>query len=258
MSPQQRVFEHWAPAGAPWATWAKPVLFAKMPAILTPVWDAHPSRPALFDVSWSPAAAQRVAIVVDLPGAQSVNAGLALAQRGYRPVPLFNCVPGPLAAWPMVAIEAVPIMEALWRGATYLDQLNLVYEAPPAFLLDSNRRAKSAPPPGGFDNRWVVLPQDFPSVTFLLSQNVRSALLVQDQPGQPREDLAHVLRRWQDGGVAIESIAVAPGAHPHPMALRVNKPPMFRSIFYLLLATFGLRRSSAGGFGSVVPMPSSG
>jgi hypothetical protein len=37
----------------------------------------------------------------------------------------------------------------------------------------------------------------------------------------------------------------------------VAKPKRFRSIWYRLLAIAGLRRNSAGGFGSVVPQPSS-
>ena len=31
MSPQQQLYDRWAPEGAVWSTWVKPVLFAKMP-----------------------------------------------------------------------------------------------------------------------------------------------------------------------------------------------------------------------------------
>src|SRR5688500_3725879 len=258
MTPQQQLYERWAPEGATWSTWVKPVLFAKMPDVAAPVDGTH-SPPAPFDVSWAPPAGDRVAVVVDLPGADSVNAGLALAPRGYRPVPLYNVVPGPTALNAPAAIAAIdvgPVMNALWRGGDALAQLNLPYDAPPAFLLDARRTPSSAPKPGSFDNRWVVLPQDFPSAPFLLSHGIRRALLVQDISGQPRSDLAHVLRRWQDAGVVIDAISLGAGAGVHVATLDVAKPKMFKWMLYALAATMGLRRSSAGGFGSLVPMPS--
>ena len=254
MSPQQQLYDRWAPEGAVWSTWVKPVLFAKMPDV-TALLDGTHSAPAPFDVSWAPPVSERVAIVVDLPGADSVNAGLALAGQGYRPVPLYNVVPGPPTLAAPSAVDVGPVMGALWRGGDALEQLNLPYDAPPAFLLDSRRLASGAPRPGGFDNRWVVLPQDFPSATFLASQGIRRAVLVQDNAGQPRSDLAHVLRRWQDGGIVVDGLSPAPDARP--ARLDVAKPRMFKWMLYALAATIGLRRSSAGGFGSIVPMPSS-
>src|SRR5947209_18025924 len=81
---REELFDAWAPAGASWSDWAKPVLFAHWPRPLPAVADVPPP-----DLSWVPPAADRVALVVDLPGAASVHLGLALAAAGYRPVPLF-------------------------------------------------------------------------------------------------------------------------------------------------------------------------
>ena len=84
-------------------------------------------------------------------------------------------------------------------------------EAPPAFLLDSRRfpRGKAASP-GQFDNRWMVFPQDFPSGKLLLSRGLRRAVVVREGPLM--DDLAHVLRRWQEAGVRIEEkVATEPG-----------------------------------------------
>jgi hypothetical protein len=105
-----------------------------------------------------------------------------------------------------------------------------------------------------FDNRWVVLPQDFPSGTFLKANGIDRVLLLHDRDGQPREDLAHVLLRWQEAGVAIA--AARPGGAA--AELRVARPSRFRAAWYALLVTFGLRPNSAGGFGSIIPMPSPG
>ena len=104
-------FALWAPDGAYWSQWAKPVVFASAPALLDepepalPVLD-YPALPRTFDPT---------AIVVDLPGAQSVLVGLALAERGFRPVPLFNGTSGPN---PVIAVE--PIEHALGTGAAVL------------------------------------------------------------------------------------------------------------------------------------------
>src|SRR5688572_17723477 len=97
MTPQQQLYDRWAPEGSIWSTWVKPVLFAKMPDVTAPLDGSH-SAPAAVDVNWAPPAGDGVAIVVDLPGADSVNTGLALATRGYRPVPLYNVVPGPTSS----------------------------------------------------------------------------------------------------------------------------------------------------------------
>ena len=50
------------------------------------------------NLSWSPAIDEKVAVVLDLPGAEGVRVGLELAARGYRPVPLYNAVPLPFTA----------------------------------------------------------------------------------------------------------------------------------------------------------------
>jgi hypothetical protein len=73
---------------------------------------------------------------------------------------------------------------------------------------------------------------------------------------EPAEDLAHVLRRWQDGGLVIEALDVASGAQPAPIS--VDEPPWYRAAWQRVLAIFGLRRNWRGGFGGVVPQPSHG
>jgi hypothetical protein len=40
--------------------------------------------------------------------------------------------------------------------------------------------------------------------------------------------------------------------------LRVNRPSNFKTLWYRALAMMGLRRNSAGGFGSVIPELASG
>lgn len=233
-------FEVWAPDNATWSAWAKPVLFAQEPNMPETTADAAPPPLALPEL-WT-----AESVVVDLPGAEAVAAALALASRGFRPVPLFNGTSGPN---PVVDVE--PVRKALASGADALAQMSLAPDAKPAFLLDSRRMSsRSALEPGRYDNRWIVLPQDCPSGLALVSRGIRQATLVQ-RGGTVAEDLAHVLRRWQDAGVRIALVDL--GGDAMARALDVPRPSWFRWIWYSALAIAGLRRSYVGGFGAAIP-----
>jgi len=247
------LFEVWAPRGAVWSRWAKPVLFAEMGTVTDFGVEEGP-LPALN----LPADPGR-AVVLDLPGADSVQLGLSLARDGCRPVPLFNSTPGP--AGPPgggAVIDLRPVMEWLMRGQRYLPQAALADDSPPAFLLDSRRQqVEPRPAPGRFDNRWLVIPQDFPSAGLLKSRGIERAVLVQEGGrAQPSEDLAHVLLRWQEGGIGLSLLDRQSAGEPQ--ALQVERPSRFKALWYCALASIGFRRNSAGGFGAVVPRPSSG
>jgi hypothetical protein len=253
-----QLFEVWAPEESVWSRWAKPALFAGDAPVLAaqpaaPLMPVHSTdvQPGAYDPgsldTWT-------AFVVDIPGDRSVEIGMALARTGYRPVPLFN------TAYHVAAIVPVEaILRRLRDGADELQGLAIPTDAPPVFLLDSQRLAPATPPqPGRFDNRWAVFPQDFPSANFLLSNNIRRVVVLQEDrlQGAPRSDLAHALLRWQQGGVEI--YVQDPDGNMSPQPIQVTKPSSFRSLFYRALTLAGLRRSSAGGFGSVIPIPSSG
>ena len=174
-----------------------------------------------------------------------------LCRRGYRPVPLYNGAPGVNAAVPVG-----PIINALDAAAESLKPIALPPGAPPAFLLDLDRFAGSrVMSPGVFDNRWWAFPQDFPSANLLLSRGFRTCLLIQPAAGQPHEDLAHVLLRYQQAGLVILSGGVD-NASTAPIT--IAKPSHFRRFWYRALVLEGLRRNSAGGFGAVIPVPGSG
>src|SRR5690348_3529687 len=85
------LFSIWAPDDSPWSPWSKPVLFSYFDDPLSQIAVTEASG----DVSWCPPPDQKAMLVLDLPGAEGVLAGVALALRGYRPVPLYNAVPLP-------------------------------------------------------------------------------------------------------------------------------------------------------------------
>ena len=261
---REQVFQAWAPDGARWSPWAKPVVFAHLAD------DAMAAATLAYmpeyapDLSWLPPADGTTALVVDLPDAQGVLFGLRAADRGYRPVPLYNAVPapaigGPLGAGAGVVVDMSGIVAALRAGAEELQHLRLEWESPPVFLLDARRRTGArAPTPGVFDNRSVSFPTDFPSANTLLAAGVQRVIFVQSAQGdaQPQADVAHTLRRWQDAGITLltHSADLAEPLRP----LTVGKPPWYGYVWHGLLARLGLKRNPLGGFGGFIPVPSSG
>ncbi len=245
----EECFAAWAPDGVPWSQWAKPSLFVQFAASIPR--DGEDGQWSTKDVSWIADARGQTAVVIDLPGAESVIIGLALARRGYRPIPLFNTCLGPAAVVPNDAIAS--LLEA---GAREMRTTRLPVDAPPAFLLDSQRlRPTVTPSAGKLDNRWVVFPQDFPSANYLRSRGIGEVLLIHDAPA-PQEDLAHVLLRWQQGGLHILAVDAKERGRPREMVVKI--PSLFRRAWYRALAIAGLRRNQSGGFGSVIPIPSQG
>lgn len=253
MNPSE-LYKLWAPEDSIWSNWAKPVLFADRMFVgdeppQTTQWQS-------LNVTWAPASESGTAVVLDLPGADAVWYGMALSQRGYQPVPLYNGVRGP-AVGPFEMVHVDAIVKALHEVGEPLAKLQLPSNAPPVFLLDNNRLAGGfMADPGRFDNRWWVFPQDFPSANFLLAHGIRSVVLGQNRTSGPHRDLAHVLLRWQEAGIGILACDVNVEAQPTP--LLVQRPNNFRALWYQALVLAGLRRNSAGGFGAVVPQPSSG
>lgn len=142
-------------------------------------------------------------------------------------------------------------MAALAAGADALSAARLPPSAPPAFLLDSRRfpRGRTAEP-GKLDNRWMVFPQDLPSGNLLLASGLGRAVVLREDALM--DDLAHVLRRWQEGKVRIEEKLANESGPPRPV--EVPRPFRYRHMWYRALAVLGLGRNDAGGFGMRVPL----
>lgn len=242
-----RVFEMWAPDDCVWSPWVKPALFAQDDGVAELVL----AEPAVRRVPWLETKREQTALILDLPGDQSVELGLELSQLGYRPVPLFNTTRGDDATLDVRRLQGL-----LFAGAPLVAQRELPKLAPPAFLLDSDRRKGHVPPnPGKFDNRWVVFPQDFPSANRLREHGISRVVVWQRKGNEPADDLAHVLLRFQEQGIAILLLTADGSTEPLPM--QVRRPPWYRSLLERLYVGAGFRANSAGGFGGQIPMPSS-
>src|SRR5262245_44061734 len=267
---REAIYDAWAPPRGAWSLWVKPVLFGHMPErsdakaeYPTPLqwaWDVFgevtESLPAEIEkllqdvpVDWAPAASENVMIVLDLPEDKSIRFGLALAGRGYRPVPLFNGCAGPSEL-----IDQRPILRGLRIGAAYLAGLKLPDNAPPVFLLDDRRQSLPRPLRAGMlDNRWRVFAEDFPSVQVLRERKISRGVLI-----QPHEDLGEILRMWQQGGIELEVRYLSALNTRHPLV--VPRIPWYRRWWHRFLSRFGVgpEYRPRDGFGYIVREPRHG
>jgi hypothetical protein len=276
------IFAVWAPEGAVWSPWVKPVLFAHMdPEIEASAMPPFPPvqhwREILDHAVAVPhgeapyrsvASPRDVAVVVDLPGASSVEAGLDLADLGFRPVPLYNAVPGPWASavdWRQGSehsrssnslVDVIPIVRALATGASALTGRRLPLDAPPAFLLDANRGPSLstwAESSGRFDNRSMCSTTDFPSAEVLLRSGVRRIVLTQASGSSAASDVASTLGTWKKGGLDIQLHRLDRGGLEH---FKVGSS-LARFVVQLFRRAT-LRPHPLGGFGATIPKPSAG
>jgi len=266
----EELYALWAPADSAWSPWVLPVPFAQLVCPET----SPPAEFPEFHLDWlSDSGVDDSAVVVDLPGGDAIYYGLRLLTRGYRPVPVIDGSPGPeLSFQSSFGLPSAPgspgrsastvdmreLLRALCLGATKLKDGELQSNAPPAFLLDSKRMTVDPfSVDGAFDNRWMTFPQDFPSSLFLRDRGIRKVIYIHDRfVPQPPDDLAHILLRWQEDGISIESKSARFG--DAPVRIQVNRPSRFRALWYRALAVLGLRRNDSGGFGGYAPSASGG
>lgn len=248
---KDEIYRVWAPSDAPWSRWVKPVLFSFMDSRF----DVRQPAVTQFNTDWAPSPGQAV-IIVDLPGEEGVLWGVQLARLGYQPIPLYNALPFPPsekmypATRPECTVDVVPILTALYRETAALKEIRMAADAPPAFLLDSDRRfARKDPEPGIFDNRSVCFSTDFPSAEFLSSRQITQAIVFQ-RGSRVAGDLLLVLLDWQKAGIQLLRKDPMDAGPPKPVV--VEPPSILRRLWYRISVALTLRRGELGGFGSIV------
>jgi hypothetical protein len=224
------------------------------------VFEVRSAISIVFDGEWVPTP-DSTAIVVDLPGEEGVIWGLRLATLGYRPVPIYNALPFAIGdkmisptSRPATTVYVEQVLTALVREAPNLEKLHLRMNAPPAFLLDADRRlARADIRPGIFDNRSVCFTTDFPSASFLLEQGIRSVAVVQEGT-RFAPDLLPTLVAWQQGGIEIRRKRYR---NSQPLERVVVKKPSFLSwAWFRLTIALGFHKGELGAFGEIVPASS--
>lgn len=191
----KEIYQIWAPAGKKWVDWVRPVPFVMLSEHSRQYGVCELTIPTIepFAPMYEDAA-----IIVDLPGDESVEEGIALAKIGYRPIPIYNGTIEQAKARATVDNQSAAV--ALCRGAEELQRLSIQEDAMPAFLTDSNRMHRFKMEEGLFDNSWDVYPQDLPTAEYLLNQGVHKIIVVADDISK---DLKKILYEYQKKKISI-------------------------------------------------------
>ncbi|MDL2325309.1 hypothetical protein LJC61_09245 [Ruminococcaceae bacterium OttesenSCG-928-A16] len=208
----REAFTIWAPVGARWVDWVRPVPFIAMDGPHSPNLILNLSVPPVMYIA---GLQKDTAVFVDMPGYEAVNEGVALAKLGYRPIPLYNGTNQQPGAMPLV--ENHPTEAALQWGALQLQTMQIAADAPPAFLLDSNRLHRYKMDVSVFDNSWDIYFQDMPSAEYFLSHGIDKVLV---RGEKIQEDLGRILHGFQKKGIEVW---LTNGYNP-PQKVVVKKP----------------------------------
>jgi hypothetical protein len=287
------LFRAWAPPpSSPWSGYAKPTLFAAADSN-----EVFPAPYGALDARQAVAARVRLpestAVVLDLPGAWSVAMAAWLARSaGLQPVVLANHWPHPMGV-----VKMQPVLAALLHYVPWVTEDAQLRgdRAAPVFVLDRDRLGR-APNPGDFDNRYFLLETDLPSPAALKRGGVQRVLYVTPEavppPAEPHKTLPG---GWEvvDDDARLRSIVErlpGPGPAAAPEMDDLNRwlvevrkvlglgiatadadewrlkdarefaPAPRKTVFTTVKdpAFAGFRRAAAGGFGRIVPEPSSG
>lgn len=185
----------WAPCGKKWSDWVRPVPFI---AAQANVKGYHLGELSIPMIDFIDESFHQAVIIVDLPGDESVEMGLALAKIGYRPVPVYNGTIEQENA--RATVDNQTVGAALLWGAEVLKEIEIAEDALPAFLIDKNRLHRFKVDAGVFDNSWDVYPQDLPSADYFLQNGIHKIVVISDSMSK---DLKVIFRKFKKKNIQI-------------------------------------------------------
>ena len=189
------LFKIWAPIGAKWVNWVRPVPFIN----INEQFEGYESGEFVIPkINYMSKVKLNTAIIVDLPGNTSIKEGLAIAKFGFRPVPIYNGIDEQEGAMATVDNKIVKI--GLIKGALELKKMQFDKDAPPVFLLDSNRMNRYKINHSVFDNSWDIYAQDIPSPEYFLKNGICDIIV---RGNCINKDLNKVLYPFQKKGINI-------------------------------------------------------
>lgn len=206
------IFKIWAPVGAKWVDWVRPVPFV---AIKESFKFYEISNFTIPNINYINELSKDTAIIVDLPGNESIKEGLGLAKLRFRPIPIYNGTNEQQGAMATVDNHAIEI--GLIKGAVELEKIKISNNAPPAFLLDSNRMHRFKMDVSVFDNSWDIYAQDIPSAEYFLKNGINK-IIVRGEAIQ--KDLRKILYGFQKKGIKI----LLTNGYEEPKEVKVKKP----------------------------------
>lgn len=191
----KEAYKIWAPYGKRWVDWVRPVPFVSMNEYTK---KYNFSGMSMTDIDYIDKSFNNTAIIVDLPGVQSVMEGVGLAKEGYRPIPVYNGTIEQSGARATVDNQSVGM--ALMWGAEKLADINISDDALPVFLLDSNRLNRFKMKISVFDNSWDIYHQDLPSAEYFINNGILKIVVVGERISK---DLKKIFYGFQKKGISI-------------------------------------------------------
>lgn len=184
------IYKIWAPNECNWVDWVRPVPFIGV--------DQHHNYQEFIDytipkINYIKGKMNDTMIIIDIKGVDSIKEGIALAKLGYRPIPIFNGT-NPLINTKSTTNNLIIEPLLVW-GALELKNIKIDNDAPPVFLLDSNRLNRYKLNRGIFDNSWDIYPQDIPSKEYLLKKGIKKIII---RGEKLNNDLCKVLYKYQN------------------------------------------------------------
>ena len=190
----KEIYKIYAPEGAKWTEWVRPVPFVAMDTYHRELIDNWVDRKTMFLKNYQP----DTAIFIDLPGKESIELGIDLAHIGYRPIPIFNGTDEQQGA--QATTNTYLIERCLINGSEKLKNIQLKNNANPAFLLDCHRTNRYRAKESIFDNSWDIYKQDVPSAEYFIQNAITKIIVVADTIQQ---DLKKILLDFQNNGIEI-------------------------------------------------------
>lgn len=191
----KEIYKIWAPDKKRWVDWVRPVPFINI--------DDSSSRKEFIDyripsINYLKEVLNDTALIIDIPGIDSIKEGIALAKLGYRPIPIFNGTNPPIGTISTTNNQIIkPLL--IW-GAFELKNIKLKNDAPPVFLLDQNRLNRYKINNGIFDNSWDIYDGDLPSPKYLLENGINKIIV---RSNFQAKDLRKILYKWQKNNIKI-------------------------------------------------------
>lgn len=188
----KEVYKIYAPKGAKWVEWVRPVPFVAMDTYNRVATSNWVDRKAIALQKYQ----KDTAIFIDLLAKESIEMSIDLASIGYRPIPLFNGTDeqeNSQATTPTYLVES-----ALINGSEKLKNIKLEEDANPTFLLDSSRVNRYREKESIFDNSWDLYKQDIPSSEYFKQNGITKIIVIGEEINS---DLKKIFLEFQKDGI---------------------------------------------------------
>ena len=190
----KEIYKIYAPIGAKWIEWVRPVPFVAIDTYNRKQVNNWLDRKVIFLDKYE----ADTAILIDLPGKESIELGISLAHIGYRPIPLFNGTDEQNFA--ERTTDTYLVESALITGSEKLKNIVLPNNANPVFLIDSSRLNRYRAKETIFDNSWDLYKHDIPSAEYFKKNGITKIIIVGNKL---EKDIRKIFFNFQKLGIDI-------------------------------------------------------